>query len=63
MRQQLHRTVGTMLYQANALARRTGLGIGLDIAQHTRLVVFPGNKFEGATHAKMASDRIVVMAS
>jgi hypothetical protein len=52
-----------MPYQVDALARRTGLSIGLDVTQHTRPVVFPGNEFEGATHTKMASDQIVMMLS
>jgi hypothetical protein len=50
-----------MPYRADALALRTGLGIGLDVALHTQPVLFPGNEFESATRAKMASDRIIVM--
>jgi hypothetical protein len=50
-----------MPYRADALASRTGLGIGLDVAQHTQPVVFPGNGFEDATHSTMASNQISVM--
>ncbi len=42
LRQQLHASMWPMPYRAHTLAGRACPSIGLDLARHTWLVIFPG---------------------